>query len=207
MAHVVLDFHSGGRTLDFLPFAAAHVLADKEQEARCFAARDAFAAPYSMTMTEIDAVGMYDTAAEEMGKTFVTTELGGAGTATARSLGIARRGVRNVLRHAGILTGEIERHPSVQLTMPSSDCFTFVEADGMVAFNVDLGESLRSGDVLARLYPTNRLGLPPIEYRAELDGILAARHVPGLAVAGDCPAVVAAPAAYLVCNASPTNSG
>src|SRR5215471_16255339 len=32
MADVVLDIHSGGRTLDFVPFAAAHVLADKRLE-------------------------------------------------------------------------------------------------------------------------------------------------------------------------------
>jgi N-alpha-acetyl-L-2,4-diaminobutyrate deacetylase len=42
MADIVLDFHSGGRTLDFLPYAASHLLDDKEQEARCCAARDAF---------------------------------------------------------------------------------------------------------------------------------------------------------------------
>ncbi len=32
-ADVVLDFHSGGKTLDFVPFAAAHILPDKVQEA------------------------------------------------------------------------------------------------------------------------------------------------------------------------------
>ena len=32
LADIVLDYHSGGRTLDFLPFAAAHELPDKEQE-------------------------------------------------------------------------------------------------------------------------------------------------------------------------------
>ena len=32
MADVVLDFHSGGRTLDFLPFCAAHILPNKSQE-------------------------------------------------------------------------------------------------------------------------------------------------------------------------------
>jgi N2-acetyl-L-2,4-diaminobutanoate deacetylase len=85
MADAVLDFHSGGRTLDFLPFAASHVLPDKTQEARCDAAVAAFAAPYSVKMLEIDAVGMFDTAVEEAGKTFVTTELGGGGTATARA--------------------------------------------------------------------------------------------------------------------------
>src|SRR5882757_7579644 len=84
LADIVLDFHSGGKTLDFVPFAAAHILPDKEQEARSFAAVAAFAAPWSMRMLEIDAVGMYDTAAEAAGKVFVTTELGGGGTATAR---------------------------------------------------------------------------------------------------------------------------
>jgi len=64
MADIVLDFHSGGRTLDFLPFAASHILPDKEQEARCRAARDAFGAPYAMSMLEIDAAGMFDTAVE-----------------------------------------------------------------------------------------------------------------------------------------------
>ena len=47
-------------------------------------------------MLEIDAVGMYDTAAEDMGKTFVTTELGGGGTATARTAGIAKRGYNRI---------------------------------------------------------------------------------------------------------------
>jgi N-alpha-acetyl-L-2,4-diaminobutyrate deacetylase len=41
----VLDFHSGGRTLNFLPFAAAHILPDKKQEERCFEAVKAFGAP------------------------------------------------------------------------------------------------------------------------------------------------------------------
>ncbi len=63
MADIVLDFHSGGRTLDFLPFCAAHVLDDKDLDARAFAAVQAFSVSYSVRMLEIDAVGMYDTAA------------------------------------------------------------------------------------------------------------------------------------------------
>ncbi len=34
MADVVLDYHSGGRTLDFLPYCAAHILPDKVQQAK-----------------------------------------------------------------------------------------------------------------------------------------------------------------------------
>src|SRR5689334_8963572 len=121
LADLVLDIHSGGKTLEFVPFAAAHVLPDKAQQARCVAVMEAFNAPYSLMLRELDAVGMYDTAAEEAGKIFVSTELGGGGTARADTIAIAKRGVRNVLVHAGILAGRIEQRPSQRLDMPDGD--------------------------------------------------------------------------------------
>jgi N-alpha-acetyl-L-2,4-diaminobutyrate deacetylase len=190
-ADLVVDIHSGGKTLDFVPFCAAHVLSDKAQEKRACAAVEAFAAPYSNRMIEIDTVGMYDTAAEEMGKVFITTELGGGGTARAATVKIARRGVANVLRHAGIVSGEIEKAPTRWLDMPSGDCFTFSEADGLIETAVDLGEAVKAGQVLARVHPTGRTGVVPQEIRAKMSGILAARHFPGLVQTGDCAAVVA----------------
>ncbi|MDH3450800.1 MAG: succinylglutamate desuccinylase/aspartoacylase family protein, partial [Gammaproteobacteria bacterium] len=57
LSEFVLDLHSGGKTLDFVPFAAAHVLTDAAQQERCVAAMHAFAAPYTMMMLELDAVG------------------------------------------------------------------------------------------------------------------------------------------------------
>ncbi|XHE14812.1 N(2)-acetyl-L-2,4-diaminobutanoate deacetylase DoeB [Agrobacterium deltaense] len=191
LADIVLDFHSGGKTLDFLPYAAAHELPDKTQEARCFDAVAAFAAPYSMKMLEIDAVGMLDTTVEELGKVFVTTELGGAGTASAKSIDIARKGSLNLLRHVGILTGAAAPLASRWLDMPSSDCFTFAEDDGLVAFVRDLGDMVTAGETIARIYPVGKTGLAPVEYRAAIDGVLAARHVPGLIKAGDCLSVIA----------------
>ncbi len=193
MADLVLDFHSGGKTLDFLPFCAAHVLPDGAQQDRGFAAVEAFAAPWSVKMLEIDAVGMFDTAAEEMGKTFVTTELGGGGSARAETVAIARRGTRNLLRHAGILEGRSEPAPTRWLDMPSGDCFTFAEDDGLIEPMVDLGEPVAAGDAVARIHPLTRTGLAPAELRARLSGLLVARHFPGLVTAGDCAAVIAVP--------------
>ena len=190
-ADIVLDFHSGGRTLDFLPFCAAHVLPDKEQEQKAFAAVAAFSAPYSMRMIEIDTVGMYDTAAEEMGKVFVTTELGGGGTSRAETVRIARRGTLNVLRHAGIVSGAVEKTPTRWLDMPSGDCFSFAEDDGLIETMIDLGESVEAGQVVARIHPVGRTGGAPQEIRANMSGVLAARHFPGLVKAGDCAAVLA----------------
>ncbi|TGT40994.1 N(2)-acetyl-L-2,4-diaminobutanoate deacetylase DoeB [Mesorhizobium sp. M8A.F.Ca.ET.165.01.1.1] len=190
-ADIVFDFHSGGRTLDFVPFCAAHTLPDKAQEQKAFAAVAAFSAPFSMRMTEIDAIGMYDTAAEEMGKVFVTTELGGGGTSRAETVRIARRGILNVLRHAGVVAGAVETGKTQWLDMPSGDCFCFAEDDGMIETMVDLGEPVEEGAVLARIHSTGRTGVAPREIRAKMSGMLAARHFPGLVKAGDCAAVVA----------------
>jgi N2-acetyl-L-2,4-diaminobutanoate deacetylase len=192
MADIALDIHAGGKTLDFLPFACAHRLPDKKQEAACIAAMNAFNAPYSMMLLEIDNAGMYDTTAEEMGKVFVSTELGGGGTSSARSNTIAKRGIRNLLIHAGILSGKIELLPSQMLDMPSSDCFTFSEDEGLFEMRVDLGASIKKGDVVARIWPSDRTGQKPVDYKANMDGLLVARHFPGLIKPGDCAAVVAA---------------
>ncbi len=191
LANVVVDFHSGGKTLDFVPFASAHVLNNKEQQAACVDAVMAFNAPYTMMLLEIDNVGMYDTAVEDQGKVFVTTELGGGGTATARSIGIAKKGVRNVLKHAGIMKGDMEISPTVMLDMPDGDCFVFSEDDGLIEPLLDLGDSIEMGAIVARIWPADRTGRPPVDCRANRSGILASRHFPGLVKAGDCLAVVA----------------
>ena len=193
MANVVLDIHSGGRTLDFLPFAAVHVLDDKEQQARCTAAMEAFNAPYSVMLLELDNIGMYDTAAEEMGKTFVSTELGGGGSASARTIAIAKRGVQNLLKHAGILSGEIDRTPSMLLDMPDQRCFVTCGNTGLLEMCVDLGARVRAGELIARVHDVERTGARAIEYCAGIDGILAGRHFPGLVTIGDVIGVVAVP--------------
>lgn len=193
MSDYVLDIHSGGKTLDFVPFAAAHVLDDKQQQEACVAAMHAFNAPYSTMLLELDSVGMYDSAAEEMGKVFVSTELGGGGTTTRRSVEIARRGVRNFLKHAGILDGEPTREPSTNIDMPDGRCFVTSHSEGLVEFCVDLGEPVREGDVVARVHETSRTGTAPAEYKAGIDGILVGRHFPGTTRMGDSLAVIGVP--------------
>ena len=189
----MLDIHSGGKTLEFVPFCCAHRLPDPRHEAACVAAMRAFSAPYSMMLLEIDNVGMYDTAAEEMGKVFISTELGGGGTTRASTVAVARRGVRNLLIHAGILKGEAEQSPSRMLDMPGGECFSFSEQEGLIEPCVDLGQPVRKGDVIAKVWPADRTGVQPAQYRAALDGVLAGRHFPGLVKTGDCLAVVAVP--------------
>jgi len=193
MCDYVLDIHSGGKTLEFLPFAAYHALEDKTQQAACEAATRAFAAPWYISLIEIDAGGMYDTQAENMGKVFVSTELGGGGTATSLTADIGRRGVHNFLVHAGVLDDEpiVPEEPTVKLDMQQPNAYVFSEHNGLLDPCVKLGDSVKTGDLLARVYNIERTGLDPVEYRAKSDGIILGRHFPSLIKTGDFMNVIA----------------
>ena len=193
LADYVLDFHSGGKTLDFLPFCCAHVLDDKDQQARCIAAMKAFNAPYSVMLLEIDAVNMYDTAAEKMGKVFISTELAGGGSTTAYTVDIAKKGIRNILRHAGITKGKLEVGETLNLDMPDQRCYVFSETTGLVEHCVDLGDKVKTGQLVAKVHNIERTGTDPEEYYAGIDGIYTGRHFPGLVVNGDFLGVIAVP--------------
>jgi N-alpha-acetyl-L-2,4-diaminobutyrate deacetylase len=196
LADYVLDIHAGGRTLDFVPFAAVHVLPDAQQQTRCEAAMCAFGAPYSMRMLEQDSVGMFDSAVEEAGKVFVSTELGGGGSATAASVAVAERGIYGLLAHAGVLErdtlgGDETERTTTLLDMPDSTCYTTSEHAGLLEMWRDLGDVVQEGELLARVHDATRTGVAPIEYRAQRGGLLAARHFPGRVQIGDTVAVVA----------------
>jgi N-alpha-acetyl-L-2,4-diaminobutyrate deacetylase len=188
LADYVLDFHSGGKTLDFLPFCCAHVL-----EAKCIAAMKAFNAPHSVMLLEIDATNMYDTAAENMGKVFISTELAGGGTTSAYTVAIAKKGIRNILRHAGITKGEMEVDETLSLDMPDERCYVFSETSGLVEHCVDLGDEVKKGQLVAKVHNIERTGTNPVEYFAGIDGVYTGRHFPGLVANGDFLGVIAVP--------------
>lgn len=193
MSDVVLDLHSGGRTLDIIPFGASHVLDNADQQSQALAGAKAFGAPYAMVMFELDAAALFDTAVESQGKIFVATELGGGGTSTPESIAITERGVRNFLIHYGLVEGRVEMpdEPQVYLDMPDASCYVQSEHTGLLELAFALGDSVKKGDVIARVYDMTRSGTPPVVYHAERDGLLMARRFPALVNMGDTIAVIA----------------
>ena len=193
MSDVVLDLHSGGRTLDILPFGASHVLDDKTQQQAALEGAKAFGAPYAMVMFELDAEKLFDTACERQGKVFVATELGGGGTSTPQSMAITERGVRNFLIHYGLVAGEVEmpEDGQVYLDMPDARCYVQSQHSGVLELCVALGDTVTQGQVLAYVYDMTRTGSEPVAYRAERDGVLMARRAPALVNMGDTIAVIA----------------
>ncbi|EJL6719381.1 MULTISPECIES: N(2)-acetyl-L-2,4-diaminobutanoate deacetylase DoeB [Vibrio] len=188
-----LDIHSGGKTLDIVPFAAAHRLDNLDQEEACILGAKLFGAPYTMILLEMDATSLYDTAVESQGKIFVTTELRGGGTSTPETIAYSDRGIRNFLRFSGNLPGDYEQptQPTKLLDMPDASCYVQSQHHGITEYLFDLGDTVKKGDVLVRIFSTERTGTAPIEYKSQRNGIFAARRFPAMVNIGDTIAVIA----------------
>ncbi len=193
-ADVVVDIHAGGRSMNLLPMGIIHDLPDEKQMQATLAALKAFGAPYGMILTELDAVGMIDTVVEEAGKVFVSTELGGAATSTVETIAVAERGVMNILKHTGIVTGDPDiPEPSKLIHTPSGDSFVSARTEGLFEICKDLGEHVTKGDVIARVHYLEDPDRDPTDLVAGISGQIVCRHMPGLINRGDCAAVIAEP--------------
>ncbi len=187
----VVDLHAGGRTLMFVPFCGIHRLADEAQMARSKAAMLAFGAPISLVIDELDTEGMLDTAVENLGKPFIFTELGGAGMTSARTVGIAEAGVGNLLRHFGLVEGAPAPADTRLMHSPEADCFVIADDRGLFEILVDLGEAVTEGQAVAQVHDIEKPARPPALYRAERNGLVIGRRVPGPTKPGDCLLVLA----------------
>ena len=193
-ADVVVDLHSGGKTLDFVPSVIMHHLPDTARHRQTLDAITAFGAPVAMVLVELDNEGMLDTAVEDQGKLFISTELGGGGSARASTVGIADAGVRNLLCHFGLLGPEHARppaEPSRIMYTPEQGGFIASRSNGIAEFLVDVGEELRVGQPICQVHHFQDVDRAPTIYESTIDGLFYCRHVSGLVQRGDCLAVLA----------------
>lgn len=103
IADVVIDMHSGGKTMTFAPMSHMHVVPDPDQRKAMLEGMLAWNTEFHLLYTDVAGAGLLPSEAEQQGKVVVTTELGGGGHASRRTLDIARDGLLNVLRTVGVL--------------------------------------------------------------------------------------------------------
>ncbi|MBB4277615.1 N(2)-acetyl-L-2,4-diaminobutanoate deacetylase DoeB [Rhizobium mongolense] len=196
LADVVIDMHSGGKTLQFAPFACIHKLDDPVLQAKSRDLLLAFDAPYSLELVEIDNRGMLDTVVEEQGKIFLATELGGGGTATHDTISTAERGIRNALAHLQVLNIACSTNESSKPNKPiwetsAAGAYIHSNHEGLFEMLTDLGQSVNDGDAIAQIHSLTQMDAAPVVYRAKRHGVVIGRHFPGLIKQGDFVALIA----------------
>jgi len=192
-ADIVLDFHSGGESMVFEPMIATHDLHDPAHAATTAGFIRVFGTPLAVIASEPDPIGLLDSAVESLGKVSLTTEIWGGRSISARTIEIADRGVRNTLRHAGVLPGEPEYAAPPRFVRMVEHGSSVAPRPGLFEPVADPGDEVTAGAIVARVHTVDDLAQPPAELRAAVDGIVVMRHNLGLIEAGDPAVAVAVP--------------
>jgi N2-acetyl-L-2,4-diaminobutanoate deacetylase len=196
MADIVVDLHSGGTTLEYIPTIIMHERGDAEWIRRTRAAMLAFGAPIALISRELDNAVYLDTIAENLGKITLSAELGGAGTLSRKSLEITEAGVINLLSHFGImeskgaLVRQQEAAHSRLMHTPDADCYAMADDDGVFEPFFSLGDNVEAGQPLGQIHFLQHIDRTPVPVVAKRAGMLICRRPVAQVRRGDCIGIV-----------------
>jgi predicted deacylase len=190
-ADMVVDLHSGGSSLHYVPSALMmQDDADPVRQAKLVAALKAFASPISYVGHAQPGQGAVRTtsgAALRRGTLALGTELGGSGAVTAGALRVAERGLRNVLAHMGILpTGAAAPGPTRILDVRGPDYFVYAGGTGLFEPLAQPGDMVAAGQPAARIHTPETPWAPAETVHFMRDGFVLCKRVPARVVRGDC---------------------
>lgn len=195
-ADIVVDYHSGGRSLEFLPCVIMHKLKNEEQFQETHAALQAYGAPTGLILQELDDHGMIDTYIENLGIPFLTTEFSGGGTVTPKAMQIAERGTWNLLKHFGAISPRHEKFSQFRnevtttYEIPHSNYYTLAPEAGIFEPFFTLGDSIQKNKAVGQLHFLHNPQKEPLVLKAKESGTIIAKRVPALTEPGDCLVVI-----------------
>lgn len=196
---VSVDLHTAGHSGDSALSTNMHQVADRDLLTRTLDAAAAFGAPYNVVFGGVDEGATLTSAVERRGILSLGTELGGWGRVNIEGVRIARRGIRNILKHFGLIDGSVEtdqRDGSPQtrhMVVRDADCYSFAPAAGTFEPCNLVGEPVRAGQPAGRLHFVEDLDREPAQVTYRRDGILWMSAGPGRVARGDTVAVVMSP--------------
>ncbi len=197
MADVMIDVHSGGASLEYLPTAFTNLSGSSTLDRAAVEAMRVFGAPLSMLFQDDREARRAVSSAHLNDCLYFATEMGGAGTVGVDALAIAHAGTVRLLHHFGLLrrpdalgpVRDAEHTRFVQV--PSRSYQVHAAAVGIFEPLFRLGQPVTAGQPAGLTYsqyePTRE---PNVSY-FRADGFVICRRHPGLVQPGDCVAHVA----------------
>jgi predicted deacylase len=191
-----IDLHSGGSSLDMLPFASIHLSGDAGMDRRNMAALRAFGAPVGVCY-HYQNERAASSAAQRHGVVYLYGEFGGGGDVDPAGVAITYDGTLRLLAHLGAL------RPSAKLAVvPAAPMrilqvgydnylhnrrhYVFAGAAGLFEPLRRLGDELRAGDVLGCIHFMDDPAREPTVARVEVGGVLVCKCHLGRVQHGDC---------------------
>lgn len=180
LVRVVIDLHAGGREANFPICTSFHPLANREQHVETATIARLFDAPFVFVYSRSMASGLLTDEAEDEGKIAVGGEFGHGESVDVDGVRHIYEGVRNVLRHYGLLEGEIVRIDATRSTpprlvsAPNLSDYIPCPTDGIWEATVSPGQDVREGDLIGRIHNFSDHTTLPLEIRAHKNGVVIA---------------------------------
>lgn len=193
MANVVVDFHSGGSTLCYIPTLLVH-----QYQGDLTASTEAaisFGAPMVLISRDLETAGFLGNLSEAAGILTVTAELGG-GQIAPGTVEIARTGIVNLLRHFGVVEGVIQspeaagRAPTEIVEIEDLDAYIAPDEEGLYEPVRCLGEMVEAGTPVGRVYRPSHPWQPPSVCVAPRAGKIICIRPSAHVRPGDCVAII-----------------
>jgi predicted deacylase len=196
-ARIVMDLHSGGMEGAFPHCTSFHPIPDPRQGAETAQLARLFDTPFVFIYSSAMASGLLTDEAEAEGKITIGGELGAGGSADRAGIRYAYEGVRNVLRHYGLLEGEVQKlragsdGPSRLIAATRMEAYVPAPRDGVWEAVTAPGEWVREGQLLGRLHDFSDHSQPAMDILSPRDGWIAMQHLSARPTKGQTLFVVA----------------
>ncbi|MEO7241916.1 MAG: succinylglutamate desuccinylase/aspartoacylase family protein [Variovorax sp.] len=191
-----IDLHTAGHSAECTPSTNMHYVPDAQLRQKTMAAAAAFGAPYNVVFWGVDEGATLTSAVERRKILSIGTEIGGWGRVSVEGVRLGERGVRNMLKHLGMLAGQPDtaqkdgakgtRHMMVR----DAACYGFAPAGGVFEPRHICGDAVEAGDSAGFLHFVEDVDRAPLEVKYGANGVLWMAAGPGRVQRGDCVAVV-----------------
>jgi predicted deacylase len=181
---VVIDLHAGGNEGGFALCTSFHPIPDPAQRAEMNLVAALFDTPFVLVYTSDMASGLLPEEAEKEGKIAIGGEFGYGESVSLTGVRHAYEGVKNVLRHYGMLPGGVVKIDPQRSSPPrlvdASRLEDYIPAPrtGIWEPLVELGAGVQKGGLVGRLHDFSNHASDPVEIRAHRDGALLMMHFP-----------------------------
>jgi len=199
IADAVIDIHTGGNSAYFIPCSHMHVVDDPAQRQAMLAGMLAWNSDHHFLYIDIAGSGLLPVEAEDQGKIVITTELGGGTVIPGSVHRLAQNGLANVLRHLGVLEGEVRTRASLGLPpaviLDGRDPRNYIAAPetGLFESFVDAGEAVAADQRVGAIHFMERPDRPAEVLTAPLAGVVAALRAITMTEQGDNVVVIGQP--------------
>jgi predicted deacylase len=197
VADIVVDMHSGGRSALCPPWSEMHWVENPKQRRRMVDGMLAWNTDVHFVYVDIAGTGLLVGEAERQGKVVVSTELAGGGHVTAATHRIAATGLANVLRHFGVLAGEVESReslglgPATILRATEIENYRLAPDSGLWETLVEVGDRVAPGELVGQIHFIDRPDREPSPVHAANGGYVCAVRAIATTEQGDNVVVVA----------------